>query len=324
MLRLLTPFSVLQQSAPLTVPSGSGYPSASRQGSAANTPYPQTAYAVPPSASPAHYPLVRSASGSGGPIGSRPSSTNAYGQRPPAPGYGPPNGHVMAPLPSPGYQQHAFGQPVVGVAPPRGIHPQPYPAAPTPPSPTSAHKATFLAPFEKFYDALLDSRTLQSSQVALEHKTQDLHRQAAGLVHALEEHHRRAASVLGTLQASSQSLQDMVRAEVAVVRDESRRELAVVLRRVERLEAKLEAAAANVSATETAGIAKTEASVSDADFVTPWADANPQADGEVGDDEPLAAAVTGTKRGGRAPPPPLPTRKPSSGASTKGRPGSKR
>jgi hypothetical protein len=239
----------------------------------------------------------------------------------------------MAPLPSPGYQQHAFAQQVIGVVPQRGVHPQqPYPTAPTPPSPTSAHKATFLAPFEKFYDALLDSRTLQSSQVALEHKTQDLHRQAAGLVHALEEHHRRAASVLGTLQASSQSLQEMVRAEVAVVRDESRREMAAVLRRVEELESKLEEArqqarVAADDANRVPGVAKMEAGMSAADLVTPSseaADINQRADSEVGDDEPLAAAVASTKRGGRAPPPPPPTRKPSSGASAKGRPGSKR
>ena len=238
----------------------------------------------------------------------------------------------MASVSSPGYQQHPFVQQAVGVAPSRGIHPQPYPAAPTPPSPTSAHKATFLAPFEKFYDALLDSRTLQSSQVALEHKTQDLHRQAAGLVHALEEHHRRAASVLGTLQASSQSLQEMVRAEVAVVRDEGRREMAAVLQRVEELEAKLEEARLKAIATDdhdVTGVPKTEAVVSDADLVTlasEAAEVDGRTDSEVGDDKPLAAAVVGTKRGGRAPPlPPPPARKPSSGTSSnKGRPGSKR
>lgn len=55
-------------------------------------------------------------------------------------------------------------------------------------------------------------------------------------MHTLEEHHRRSASVLGTLQASSASLQDMVRSEVAVVRDEACRELDAVRRRVDQLE----------------------------------------------------------------------------------------
>lgn len=209
------------QSAPLTSQGVPG-PLASARPPPVTTPYAPT---YPAAASQAAYPLARSASASGAPVSASRTPSGSYPRA-----Y--PNGHVPPPLPSPSYQQHTFPQQPSSVR-----HPQPpYALSQSPPSPPNAHKATFLAPFEKFYDALLDSRTLQTSQTSLEHKTQDLHRQSTTLLHTLEEHHRRSVSVLNTLQISSSSLQDMVRKEVQVVREETSRELDTLRSRVVQLE----------------------------------------------------------------------------------------
>lgn len=63
-----------------------------------------------------------------------------------------------------------------------------------------------------------------------------MHRRSEDQIHRVEDHHRRSVAVLNTLQASSTSLQDMVRKEVAVVREETRREIEALWRRNKQLE----------------------------------------------------------------------------------------
>lgn len=147
--------------------------------------------------------------------------------------------HPPPPVPllhSPSFPPHS------ATYPPRipSAYPPPPPHQHRPPSPGSPHdlkqKALFLSPFERFYDALVDSRTLQATLGDLAVRGNELQRRADDQITRGEEHHRRSVAVLHTLQASSSSLQDMVRKEVNVVRQESMREMDVLWRRVRQLE----------------------------------------------------------------------------------------
>jgi hypothetical protein len=136
------------------------------------------------------------------------------------------NGVTTSPYPPAGY-------------PPSGRPPYPPPhqyAYPLPTRPHSPERTTFLGPFERFYDALVDSRTLQSTLADLSTRASDMHRRSEDQIHRVEEHHRRSVAVLNTLQASSSSLQEMVRKEVAVVREELRREVESLWSRNKQLE----------------------------------------------------------------------------------------
>ena len=107
-------------------------------------------------------------------------------------------------------------------------------------------KTTFMAPFERFYDALVDSRTLQMTLTDLSMRTSEIHRRGEEDLRRFNHTHSQAANLLNTLQASSTSLQDMVRKEVAVVREETRIEVAGLWKRIRQLEGGLTAAGMQV------------------------------------------------------------------------------
>ncbi|KAL7417953.1 hypothetical protein BDY24DRAFT_437453 [Mrakia frigida] len=179
-----------------------------------------------------------------------PSSRPSIPPRVPSNGYpsngggNTPNGMSHHPMPSPAayggsqqqqQQQPPYNPPGSARGPPSAsYYAQHRQHSPSPPP--SNQKNTFLAPFERFYDALVDSRTLQQTVSDLSARSTDIHRRGEDEIRRFQHTHQQAANLLNTLQVSSTSLQEMVRKEVAVVREETRREVEAIWKRVRQLE----------------------------------------------------------------------------------------
>lgn len=168
------------------------------------------------------------------PTAGRPPHSAGYGAPSPSNNGGPSNGmsSIQHPTPSPAGYGPSSSSARAGLSHFAGAQQQ----RPLSPANIESQKTIFLNPFERFYDALVDSRTLQMTLTDMSMRTSELHRRGDEDLRRFNHTHSQAANLLNTLQASSTSLQDMVRKEVAVVREETRREVELVWKRIRQLE----------------------------------------------------------------------------------------
>jgi hypothetical protein len=105
--------------------------------------------------------------------------------------------------------------------------------------PSSASRQAFLAPFASWYDNMHDTRTLRGQLLDLVTRGEDHMLRQEKLAADMSDHYRRSVHLLTTLQESSESLMQMVKREVAIVRQDYEKEIQSWRRRCEELSERL-------------------------------------------------------------------------------------
>ena len=116
--------------------------------------------------------------------------------------------------------------------PPRSVALQPPPASSTSPS----RRQDFLQPFSRMYDLMSQMEQLRYSMIDAHHRSEDQYQLHLNAMSEFKATAAQASALLTTLQASAESLKDMVRYEINRAESADRKELEDLRERVRRLE----------------------------------------------------------------------------------------
>ena len=158
-----------------------------------------------------------------GPSSSRPTSIGQPSSR-----------AVVAPVAVPLQVPHGNGSAHDG----RTIHspyPLPEPNVPNGAAQLAASRQAFVQPYAQLFDHLHENRHLQSSLHDLFRRGDEFVKTQEKLAEEMAVHYRRSVDLLSTLQESVNSLQDMVKHEVSLAREDFNAEVAIWQRRYEEL-----------------------------------------------------------------------------------------